>query len=59
MGILRFCHCDVKIYVIHLIFFKNLNSGPKIGLSTKFELDQIIILKLIQVSLFFNAKKMM
>ena len=34
----------------------NLNSGPKIASYVKFELDQVIILKLIQVSLFFNPK---
>ena len=36
--------------------FMNLNSWPKIALSAKFELDQVIILKIIQVSLFFNSK---
>ena len=34
----------------------NLNSGPKIASCAKFELDQVIILKIIQVSLFFNPK---
>ena len=34
----------------------NLNSGPKITLSTKFELDQVITLKIIEVFLFFNGK---
>ena len=34
----------------------NLNSGPKINLSIKFELDQVIILKITQVFRFFNAK---
>ena len=33
----------------------NLISGPKN--SPKFELDQVIILKIIQVSLFFQPKK--
>ena len=31
----------------------NLNSGLQITLFAKFELDQVIILKIIQVSLFF------
>ena len=31
-------------------------QGLKITLSTKFELDQVIILKIIQVFLFFNGK---
>ena len=34
----------------------NLNLEPKISLSAKFELDQVIILKIIQRFLFFNAK---
>ena len=34
----------------------NLNSGTKTTLSTKFELVQVIILKVIQVFCFFNAK---
>ena len=34
----------------------SLNSGPKITLSTKFELDQVIILNIIQVFCFFDAK---
>ena len=37
----------------------NLNSGPKNTPPprAKFELDQVIILKIIQVSLFFQLKK--
>ena len=34
----------------------NWNSQPKIALSAKFELYQVIILKIIQDSLFFNPK---
>ena len=34
----------------------NLNSGPKIAPCAKFELDQVIILKIIQISLFFQPK---
>ena len=34
----------------------NLNSGSKNSLYAKFELDQVIILKIIQVSLFFQLK---
>ena len=34
----------------------NLNSEPKISLFIKFELDRVIILKIIYVSLFFIAK---
>ena len=32
-------------------------QGLKIALSAKFELDQVIILKIIQVSLFFLPQK--
>ena len=35
----------------------NLNSGLKITLSTKFEFDQVIILKIIQVFLLFQWQK--
>ena len=35
----------------------NLNLGPKIAPYAKFELDQVIILKIIHVSLFFQPKK--
>ena len=35
----------------------NLNAGPKIALSANFELDQVIILKISQDSLFFHPKK--
>ena len=55
MGILMFCHCDVKI-TSYIKIVMNLNSGPKN--STKFELDQVIILKIIQVSLFLTQKMM-
>ena len=55
MGILTFRHCDVKM-TSHINFFINLISGPKITLSTKFEVDKVIILKIIQVFCFFNAK---
>ena len=34
----------------------NLNLGHKIAAFAKFELDQVIILKIIQVSLFFQPK---
>ena len=34
----------------------NLNSGPKNNLSTKFGLDQVISLKIIQVFLFFQCQ---
>ena len=55
MGILTFRHCDVKM-TLCLKFFMNLNSGPKnSSLSVKFKLDQVIILKIIQVSLFFST----
>ena len=57
MGILTFCHCDVKM-TSYIKFFMNLNSGPiKIAPSAKFELDQVIISKIIQVSLFFQPKE--
>ena len=39
-----------------LKFLMNLNSGPKIIPCAKFELNQAIILKIIQVSLFFQPK---
>ena len=55
MGILTFCHCDVKM-TLYINFFMNLISGPKIAPYAKFELDQVIILKIIQVSLFFRPK---
>ena len=57
MDILTFRHCDVKM-TSQIIFFMNLNSGPKISLSTKFELDQVIILKIIQVFFVFSMPKM-
>ena len=56
MGILTFCHCDVKM-TSYIKFFMDLNSGPKSSPYSKFELDQVIILKIIQVSLFFQPKK--
>ena len=56
MGILTFRHCDVKM-TSDIKLFMNLNSGPKITLSTKFEFDQVIILKIIQVFLFFSMPK--
>ena len=34
----------------------NLNSGPKCSPYAKFEVDQVIILKTIQASLFFQPK---
>ena len=34
----------------------NLNSGPKNNPLYQFELDQVIILKIIQVFCFFNGK---
>ena len=49
-----FRHCDVKM-TSYINIFMNLNSGPKNNLSTKFELDQVLILKIIQVC-FFNGK---
>ena len=56
MVMLTFCHCDVKM-TSYIKFFMNLNLLPKyIALSAKFEVDQVIILKLIQLSLFFNPK---
>ena len=39
-----------------LKFLMNLNSGPNIAPCVKFELDQVIILKIIKVSLFFQPK---
>ena len=35
----------------------NLNSGPKRDLSAEFELDQVIILKIVQVFFGFSAQK--
>ena len=52
MGILKFRHCDVKM-MSNVLIFRNLNSGPKIALSAKLDLDQVVILKINQVSLFF------
>ena len=51
-----FSHCEVKMTSYIKIFFKILIQGLKITLSTKFELDQVIILNIIQVLLFFNGK---
>ena len=55
MDILTFRHCDVKM-TSYMKFFMNLNSGPKITLFAKFELDQVIILKIIQVSFCLHPK---
>ena len=57
-GYFMFRHCNVKI-TSNIKFFMDLNSGPKITLSTNSELDQVIILKVIQVLLFFSRPKMM
>ena len=54
-GITMFRHFDI-IMTSDLNFFMNLNSEPKILLSTKFEFDQVIILKIIQVFLYFHLK---
>ena len=35
----------------------NLNSEPKNSPCAKFEIDQVIILKIVRVSLFFQPKK--
>ena len=56
MCILTFRHCDVKM-TSYMKILINLNSGPKIALSAKFELDQVITWKIIRVSLFFHLKK--
>ena len=56
MGILMFRHCDVKM-TSYTEIFMNLNSEHKIALCGKFKLDHVIVLKIIQVSLFFHPKK--
>ena len=53
---MTFCHFDVTVTSIVNCSI-NLISESKILLSIKFELDQVIILKVIQVSLFFHPKK--
>ena len=47
---LTFYHCDVKM----TSYIKILIQGLKIAPYAKFELDEVIILKIIQVSLFFE-----
>ena len=57
MGILTFCHCHVKMTSYTKMFYK-FEFCQKIAPYAKFELDQVIILKIIQVSCFFQPKKL-
>ena len=52
-----FCHCNIKMMSYVKFFYEFEFINLKIALSAKFELDQVIILKIIQVSLFFQPKK--
>ena len=52
---LTFPHCDFKM-TLYIKTFMILNSGPKITLSAKFEFDQVIILKIIQLFCFSMPK---
>ena len=53
MSILTFCHFDIKMTSYIKIFYECLKIAP----CGEFELDQVIILKIIQVSLFFQLEK--
>ena len=57
MDILTFGHYDVKKTSYMKIFDEV--QGLELALSAKLELDKAIILKIIQVSLFFLSQKMM
>ena len=51
LGILTFRHCDVKMTPYTKIFLWTWIQGLKITISAKFELDQVIILKIIVFSM--------
>ena len=55
MGILMFHHCNIEMTSYMNILDEIEIQGLKIALSAKFELDEVIILKIIQVSLFFSS----
>ena len=56
MGIWMFCHYDVKMTSYIKIFYEFEFKTLKIAPYAKFELHQVIILKIIQASSFFNPK---
>ena len=58
MGILTSGHCDVKLTLYIKFLDESESKGLKITLSAKFELDQVITLKIILVSLFIHPKKL-